>query len=917
MAVGDVISSHPDRKELGQALVVGATRGTAQADKAETEAMSIELRSRGKLARWWSFPLSDDAQAALKAWPYLYIYVGLPTQRIVSRYRIADSKTLPGRQGMLCPWPEYQPDDTAGKTQAGPAPTDVFKTWFLIDGVERLANPIPLNELETADGQSVSPSSLVNGFAIWLIRPARGSVATGGMHLLLKWAARNAPDTIDRHQRLADEKGSVWWGAFGTPGAPGLSTKNLESLSTQIAEGRPTYAFLYNPASVWQASIEQITANPDEVDEHRMPDYYTKDQCKLFVRLSGFGQLDPRWVMGNLVLASQPDRQLDQGALSNQTTPLLVRLKVRLIDPQSPSGGGSIAEALEQVLSQYVEARQSAAFGGEHPIFAVLQRLTQSLAASEPIRSNPHLKVKPSAGQGNWAKVPWVAIMDDRETTSTQKGTYCVYLFREDGSGVYLTLNQGVTEPQRLHGAAEGKRLLRERAAELREGVGSLGGSGFRLDKDIDLRSTAGLGADYEASTVAYKLYEKGAVPNDEVLFQDLTHVLGAYETALSPPTPPATLDSVLAAFSKSLTMSGVRFGARHDETVRSFLASVITKPLVILTGLSGSGKTQIAIKFGEWLGQEHLLVIPVRPDWTGPEAIFGYVDVLRPFGPGGSRPWSVPNTLAFMLKAARDPLSPYLLVLDEMNLAHVERYFADYLSGMESAQPILPNLVQEAGEWRESSQDPNPLPIPRNLFVVGTVNVDETTYMFSPKVLDRANTLEFRVATDDLAQTPSKPTVATAASRVLAQALLAAATDDSWQESHPSPHLSEFVSHIKILHRVLSTVGAEFGYRTFYETRRFASVYFALGGTDWEDALDVQVIQKVLPKLHGSRRRLEPTLSALGRFCFDLQAVEAHASQFDPVAATPVDPRLPASFEKIRRMTLSLRANQFASFTE
>jgi 5-methylcytosine-specific restriction protein B len=592
-------------------------------------------------------------------------------------------------------------------------------------------------------------------------------------------------------------------------------------------------------------------------------------------------------------------------------------LKNRFIRPEGSRVGRPIAEALEEVLSQYCEARQSAAFSGDHPVFAVLQRLAQSLAASQPIRSNPHLKVKPSAGQGNWAKVPWVAIMDDRETTSTQKGIYCVYLFREDCSGVYLTLNQGVMEPQRLHRAAEGKRLLRARAAELRKGAVSLGGSGFQLDEDIDLRSTAGLGADYEASTVAYKLYEKGAVPDDEVLLKDLTQVVGAYESVLSPPTPPATLDSVLAAFSESLSRSGLRFGTRHDETLRSFLASVITKPLVILTGLSGSGKTQIAIKFGEWLGKEHLRVIAVRPDWTGPEALFGYVDVLRPPGPGGSRPWSVPNALAFMLKAAHDLSNPYLLVLDEMNLAHVERYFADYLSGMESGQETLPNLVQEGGEWYENPQDPSPLPIPRNLFVVGTVNVDETTYMFSPKVLDRANTLEFRVATDDLAQSASKPTVVTAANGQLTQALLAAATDDSWQEAHPSPHLAEFVSHVRTLHRVLSTVGAEFGYRTYYDARRFASVYFALGGINWQNALDLQVMQKVLPKLHGSRRRLEPTLSALGRFCFDLEAVDDKANQFDPVAATTLDPRLPISFEKIRRMTLSLRANQFVSFTE
>ena len=122
----------------------------------------------------------------------------------------------------------------------------------------------------------------------------------------------------------------------------------------------------------------------------------------------------------------------------------------------------------------------------------------------------------------------------------------------------------------------------------------SLEGSGFELNPNIDLRSTAGLGADYEASTVAYKLYEKGAVPNDEILLKDLAQVLEAYEATLSRPTPSASLHSVLAAFSESLSTSGLRFGTKHDETVRSFLASLITKPLVILTGLSGSGKTQM-----------------------------------------------------------------------------------------------------------------------------------------------------------------------------------------------------------------------------------------------------------------------------------------------------------------------------------
>ena len=175
---------------------------------------------------------------------------------------------------------------------------------------------------------------------------------------------------------------------------------------------------------------------------------------------------------------------------------------------------------------------------------------------------------------------------------------------------------------------------------------------------------------------------------------------------------------------------------------------SLATKRLVLLTGLSGSGKTRLALAFGQWLGRDRYKIVAVRPDWTGPDALLGYENQLSLARDDGYA-WVVPETLRFMLRAAKDPSHPYLLLLDEMNLAHVERYFADVLSGIESGEDILPNLVETNGEWRSATKDR--LPLPDNLFVVGTVNIDETTYMFSPKVLDRANTLEFRVLTEDL----------------------------------------------------------------------------------------------------------------------------------------------------------------------
>ena len=157
-----------------------------------------------------------------------------------------------------------------------------------------------------------------------------------------------------------------------------------------------------------------------------------------------------------------------------------------------------------------------------------------------------------------------------------------------------------------------------------------------------------------------------------------------------SAPAAREDLAAIADDFAASLRDAFLDFGPTHLPLVRAFIASLAAKRFVILTGLSGSGKSQIAIKFGEWLGRGSYKMVAVRPDWTGPEALFGYEDALRK-GRDGRQGWHVPEALEFMLKAAGDPQSPYALVLDEMNLAHVERYFADALSGMENRRALPP----------------------------------------------------------------------------------------------------------------------------------------------------------------------------------------------------------------------------------
>lgn len=383
---------------------------------------------------------------------------------------------------------------------------------------------------------------------------------------------------------------------------------------------------------------------------------------------------------------------------------------------------------------------------------------------------------------------------------------------------------------------------------------------------------------------------------------------------------PILDLAQVVGEFASALRTSNISFGTRHEEVTRTFIASLTTKPFVILTGLSGSGKTQIAIRFGEWLGGRSR-VIPVRPDWTGPEALLGYPDALREAKDGRSA-WHVPDALSFMLEAARNPMHPYLLILDEMNLAHVERYFADVLSGMESEYACLPNLrLERDGTWRSQLGGPERIPIPKNLFIIGTVNVDETTYMFSPKVLDRANTIEFRVDTSELDPSVRKPTKCTAGDPRLVQGFLEIAVQDDWPLIHLAARHTEFVEGLRTIHAILQDHGFEFGHRVFYEAIRFAALLTAAGEPTLTASLDHQVMQKILPRLHGNRRVLEPMLCALGQFCFDLSTMSNDADKpgngFDPLKVDPTLARLPQAFQKIRRMTRAVRANQFASFTE
>jgi MrcB-like, N-terminal domain len=178
-----------------------------------------------------------------------------------------------------------------------------------------------------------------------------------------------------------------------------------------------------------------------------------------------------------------------------------------VVAPTSPEN--PIQKGLEDFLASYASSRSTITFGQHGQIKDALNGLRSALEALPALRAHPRARISWSVGQGDFARVPWIALMDDRETTSTQRGTFCVFLFSEDMSGLYLTLNQGAAVTISENGRIEGRRILRQQAEAMRQIIGPQLRS-FSIKNDIDLHTEGVLGQDYEASTIAHRYYAKG-----------------------------------------------------------------------------------------------------------------------------------------------------------------------------------------------------------------------------------------------------------------------------------------------------------------------------------------------------------------------------------------------------------------------
>ena len=308
-------------------------------------------------------------------------------------------------------------------------------------------------------------------------------------------------------------------------------------------------------------------------------------------------------------------------------------------------------------------------------------------------------------------------------------------------------------------------------------------------------------------------------------------------------------------------------------------------------------------------LNESRYQIVPVGANWTDNTNIVGYYNVITE---------DYQSTPAYELikEAQDDPNNPFFLILDEMNLSHVERYFADFLSAIESGEeiPLYGNNDK--------------LSLPSNLFIIGTVNVDETTYMFSPKVLDRANTIEFDtlsaweyMATDindddfkgDINYLQS-PLIDSDISNLNIQDLKEILSEIIYEDDNLWDTLAMELTGFQ---ETLKGSGFDFGFRVINEILRFMVVAWRYENSpsewdNWERYFDAQVKQKILPKLHGSEKAIGNVLTNLFNICLEDRNNNENPKNFD---VTRYNCRYYTSVVKLQNMAKVLSDQRYVSF--
>lgn len=388
------------------------------------------------------------------------------------------------------------------------------------------------------------------------------------------------------------------------------------------------------------------------------------------------------------------------------------------------------------------------------------------------------------------------------------------------------------------------------------------------------------------------------------------------------------------------------------DSSFRDYLTALRTKPFMLLAGISGTGKSRIVRKLAQatttqkydndedrWKDNrpENFELIQVKPNWHNSMDVVGFYSNI-------SRKYEFTPFVEFIVKAWQHKDTPYFLCLDEMNLAPVEEYFAEFLSAIESrstdkngdyiTDPIIKPfknfgekegkamLIQLLGDADPIDKNPmavhfyeKGLTLPPNLMVMGTVNMDETTFSFSRKVLDRAMSVEMNEVDYDkfLSGESEQFPLLTDMNELLVNRPQRAAEVTEEIES------DKVVAYLKDVNTLMEGTPFKLGYRAANEAMLYVAACKKFAGSDYAlaNALDEFTLMKILSRIEGDDSRLgiaddDPRIATLG-----IETSEQHTSLLTCLKSI-VHKHIGASSEtekKIDQMCNTLEREHFVSY--
>lgn len=548
------------------------------------------------------------------------------------------------------------------------------------------------------------------------------------------------------------------------------------------------------------------------------------------------------------------------------------------------------------------------------------QAKTNNLKTLSYIKEIEELSIKISFGQGNMAKIPWISFLYEGQTTS--HGIYPVYLYYKEYD--ILLLAYGVSETTR---------------ADINWTFNTV------PETVSDFFNKKGIKPERYGSSYICKVYDVNNL-NPSTINHDLYEIIQQYKehmTKYSTPTINNTQNQ-----NKEFDYQSI------PTNLRQYLTAIKAKPFILLAGISGTGKSRIVRQLAYATGGENqedvqkpfnYEMIPIRPNWHDSSELLGYVTRVS-----GNPEYIVTDFLKFVAKAWVYEETPFFLCLDEMNLAPVEQYFAEYLSVVESRKlrdnrivtdALIPPLItwDKADKpdqrinvsdqilkdlfhsfWTyEGWKDPaiatkienlkkqfkeEGIAIPQNLIVMGTVNMDETTYSFSRKVLDRAMTIEMNNVDLNTGLDKQQDILPT----IPASAVLPEAVEGYDVYKNNAKLCDSIIEYLQQINEKLEDSPFKIAYRTRNEFLLYvlANLSYQENSTKEQcvaQALDEATCMKVLSRIEGDKNKV-------GSILDDLQEVILKQLEVNGITL-----KESVSLNKIRKMKKKLETAYYCDF--